>query len=419
MSTMFVAATTCKNNTSTIKFSPFVSTSKEFVFAYIMLTGGRRQNEICGKLNITQQKGNKVSNIHSPKSDKWHHYALVVEFHGQLASTAFEDNNKPLPQLVPDATSELICNSKIFALVSGTENGIKKQLNLKEQTYILARNPASFPFRILLPENHDQLPSSLKSSNLSVEYFLVCYLRTEHGYEELDKRPLHFRGHNLITFQNECKTVSWTTSTNQVTIVCTSPQRYYRLWVKQPVLFTVTLDFEHEEEESSLVFCEVSVVQRISMGIEVTETVVDSRSESKWMKRLNLTFCGKLLDPKIGGHAQILLPSYNQDDEGGVKVQHFLKFKVVLPMELAGDSLEHLEEIFIGTGRLLTASETNKGPGLFSRIRSQSVSSLLSLFPPSYSGLPSRRGSQISLETLPPHYDDLSNPDETMSSDQE
>ncbi|OXA63297.1 hypothetical protein Fcan01_00856 [Folsomia candida] len=206
--------------------------------------------------------------------------SLVVEFHGQLASTAFEDNNKPLPQLVPDATSELICNSKIFALVSGTENGIKKQLNLKEQTYILARNPASFPFRILLPENHDQLPSSLKSSNLSVEYFLVCYLRTEHGYEELDKRPLHFRGHNLITFQNECKT-----------------------------------------------------------------------------------------------------------------------FKVVLPMELAGDSLEHLEEIFIGTGRLLTASETNKGPGLFSRIRSQSVSSLLSLFPPSYSGLPSRRGSQISLET--------------------
>ncbi|OXA45393.1 hypothetical protein Fcan01_19945 [Folsomia candida] len=270
-------------------------TSNKSEATYIHLTGGRRQNEICGKLKITQQIGDKLCKT---VSNQWPHYALVVELQGQLTTTNSLGARCqiPLPQLVPEENSELICNSKIFTLVSGEENGLKKQLDLKEcPRSCLVRNPATFPFKLQLPENHDQLPSTIQCPNIFIEYFLVAYLRTEHGYEEVDKRALQrFRGHNLV--------------------------------------------------------------------------------------------------PKF--------PSISES------------FSVVFPVDFS-DSLSNLEgeeEIFVGTGTLAgdkVPRDQAKGAGLFSRMRSQSVSSLLSLFPPSYSRVPSRRASLTSLETLPPHYDDI------------
>ncbi|XP_035713772.1 uncharacterized protein LOC118432872 isoform X2 [Folsomia candida] len=304
-------------------------TSNKSEATYIHLTGGRRQNEICGKLKITQQIGDKLCKT---VSNQWPHYALVVELQGQLTTTNSLGARCqiPLPQLVPEENSELICNSKIFTLVSGEENGLKKQLDLKEcPRSCLVRNPATFPFKLQLPENHDQLPSTIQCPNIFIEYFLVAYLRTEHGYEEVDKRALQrFRGHNLVPkFPSISESVSWTTSTKAVTIVGTSPQKFYRLWIKQPFLFNVTLTFGQIFEGSISVKCIVSIIQRISLGgAKLRETVIAAKSESKQIKRLSLTFCGKLHEASysIGDDDKMLLASFNQNEEG-LKIQHYLK----------------------------------------------------------------------------------------------
>ncbi|OXA53975.1 hypothetical protein Fcan01_11358 [Folsomia candida] len=203
----------------------------EFISTEISLPNGRGQKAICGNLKLTQQIGYKLIKIDTKKLDNWHYY------------------------------------------------GIKKELHREElHPFILEQNPASFPFKIQLPEHNSQLPSSVECGRFRIEYFLVPYLR-------------------------------------------------------------------------------------IAAILNLTE----GRSPDFAFK---IDFSDGLCDSKL-------------------------------------QNLEGEEEIFFGTGRLGDDVDA-VAPGTLSRIlRSHSVSSLLSLWPPSYSRAVSRRGSLMSLETLPPHYEDL------------
>ncbi|XP_035712978.1 uncharacterized protein LOC118437756 [Folsomia candida] len=301
----------------------------EFIMAEIDLPWGRRRNEVCGKLKITQKIGHKICKIDTNKADNWHYYALVLELQGHLTTTnkSGKTCRTPLSELVPDEHPQLICKSRIFTVVSGEESGIKKELDPKNKTPLfLVRNPASFPFELRLPATH-QFPASLEGPPVRIEYFLVAYLRTENGYIELDRKPLErFRGHNLISFQNEGETLRGTFIGKKVTAFCTSPQKFYRLWIKEEVVFSVELEFVENFELS--VECGVSVVQRVSMGgVVVEESVIESKSESKQVTGFRLRFSGKLLDPKnkTAGKGGMLLATYSQGRESGLKIQHFLK----------------------------------------------------------------------------------------------
>ncbi|OXA47353.1 hypothetical protein Fcan01_17971 [Folsomia candida] len=166
-------------------------------------------------------------------------------------------------------------------------------------------------------------------------------------------------------------------TTKEINATFTSPQKFYKLYQKQGLNFklTVTLGKNYGSEISAEFI--ILLVEKISQdGVTLfQETELDSKSETK--RNPSLTFSGSLLDPKNRTDNKTLIrASFNPEGE---------------------------EEIFIGTGRILG----EEGSRFFSRMRSQSMSSLLSLFPPSYSRTQSRRGSLMSLETLPPHYDEL------------
>ncbi|XP_035711738.1 uncharacterized protein LOC118437069 isoform X2 [Folsomia candida] len=389
-------------------------TSGRWGYTRISLTGDRRGNEICGKLKITRPIRDQI-----PESDEWDHYALVIEFHGQ--TTTMDSSGRkcqiPLAQLAPEENSEFICHSRLFALLSGAESGLKKGEGPFVPTKL--RNPPSFPFKIRLPENHElQLPATIL---YHVDFFLVLYLRTEqHGYKIITARSLpRFRGHNLISFQNTWESLRWTKTTKNVTIEVTSPHKFYTFWPKRPILVKLTVTFTQENcsgTEIPVLF-EVSVVQRIfSRRIKVRETVIDAKSEENPVNSLKLTYRAHLNEPKyrIGDDDKMLVASFNQNpgEEEGLKIRHYLKFNVVFPLDSSYPrNLGGEEEIFCATGTLdiehdtsRTGTQGDQRPGLFARMRSQSVSSL---FPPSYSRVPSRRGSLISMETLPPHYDDI------------
>ncbi|XP_035701832.1 uncharacterized protein LOC118433718 isoform X2 [Folsomia candida] len=375
------------------------------IFSHISLPYGPGENGICGKLHITHQLGDSVHKI-GRKSDNWPDYALIVELHGYLKKGYGQSCRTFLRELVPDEDSEFICHSKIFVLLSGEEKGIKKGANLKEcQSSVLPRNSVSF--KLKLPENHDQLPSSI-GFWFRVEYFLVAYLRTNDGYVQVDTKPLPgYHGHNLVSIQNECETIIWTSVTKEFTLVFTSPRKYYLIGSKQGLPFNVTLTFARQVGPEISIQCWVALIEKISIGeAKPIERVLDTKTQSKHVPGLSLTFRGKFLDPenKVGCEDKWLSASFNPSGDGQLKIQHYLRFRIFF-----GEGCFDLGkvrgevEIFIGTGRVVGGQGRVISRGFLSRMRSQSVSSLLSLFPPSYSRTGSRRGSVMSLETLPPH----------------
>ncbi|OXA47352.1 uncharacterized protein LOC118437298 isoform X2 [Folsomia candida] len=157
---------------------------RKYMNLRIDLPYGRGQNEFCGKLKITQKLGWNVQKIED--TEEWKYYALVVELQALVKTTNArgERCHTLLREITPEANSKFICNSKIFAVVSGEENGIRKGFNLTQlRPSILLRNPVSFPFKIQLPQN--PLPATLTSRAISIDYFLVAYRRTDNGYEPL------------------------------------------------------------------------------------------------------------------------------------------------------------------------------------------------------------------------------------------
>ncbi|OXA41414.1 hypothetical protein Fcan01_23723 [Folsomia candida] len=343
----------------------------EFISTEVSLPYGRGQKEICGNLKITQKTGYNLSKIDLTKLDNWHYY------------------------------------------------GIKKELDPEElHPFILEENPASFPFKIQLPEHISQLPSCLECGPFRIDYLLASYLRTDRGYIELDRRPLpRFCGHNLISSQNEAETINWSRSTTEIGVIFTSPQTFYRLnCLDQGIHYDVNLQIFAAKLDQVEISCRVAVIEKISRGGKtLRELEIESKSEPKKVKGQNLGFSGKLLDSKNrNGGDKVLLTSFNQDGEMGLKVQRFLRYGMDFTVQdrLSG-GIVRLEITKCGrrVGNIFWDGKTwrrhrHRGArNIFQNIKS--VTSLLSLWPPSYSRAVSRRGSQMSLETLPPHYEDI------------
>lgn len=76
--------------------------------------------------------------------------------------------------------------------------------------------------------------------------------------------------------------------------------------------------------------CRVAVIEKISRGGKtLRELEIESKSEPKKVKGQNLGFSGKLLDSKNrNGGDKVLLTSFNQDGEMGLKVQRFLRVRI-------------------------------------------------------------------------------------------
>ncbi|XP_035700425.1 uncharacterized protein LOC118433012 isoform X2 [Folsomia candida] len=180
------------------------------------------------------------------------------------------------------------------------------------------------------------------------------------------------------------------------------------------ILFTIKL---YDSLRVTVEKVVVSLIQKAELGEdEKEENVIDSIMFKRFFKKQICLRTGRLC-------GKVKIPSYLRERDPFVKIIYEIEVQTVtmdakiatgrIPLMLGTHSncplpsapfptpqLENISEN--GDDFIPTSSRRRSTP--FLSLRSFS---LLSLLPPSYSQLGSRRASVSSIATLPPHYDDL------------
>lgn len=181
----------------------------------------------------------------------------------------------------------------------------------------------TYRFTLPLPQNVNQLPSSLESQNLSISYSLILYGRTATSYEQLDSCRVKIFGHDLINFPAEIESISVTSSNSPVHLEPPTPEKYHL--VREPRFFA---NFEATRNIRDKVAIIVKLLDTRSLFWTQMEDklVMDAESFKVARQRgtcLTPTHEGKMVDKNSSVK---LVPFYNQRGEviSGLKIQHFV-----------------------------------------------------------------------------------------------
>ncbi|OXA49734.1 hypothetical protein Fcan01_15548 [Folsomia candida] len=333
-----------------------------------------------------------ISSISYPRLLDFH--ALVLELEGSLTiSTGNQEKfTSRMKELSPEVSTKSVCNSKVFTVVGPCRH--------------------TYRFTLPLPQNVNQLPSSLESQNLSISYSLILYGRTATSYEQLDSCRVKIFGHDLINFPAEIESISVTSSNSPVHLEPPTPEKYHL--VREPRFFA---NFEATRNIRDKVAIIVKLLDTRSLFWTQMEDklVMDAESFKVARQRgtcLTPTHEGKMVDKNSSVK---LVPFYNQRGEARIQLPGETDPSVAMEMMreviIRAGNLAHGSstfEIRRSTGSLREPRRRETTRRSLSKLLSGSVSSFRALvLHPFHAHKNSRRGSNISTPTLPAHFDNM------------
>ncbi|XP_035716812.1 uncharacterized protein LOC118439528 isoform X2 [Folsomia candida] len=317
--------------------------------------------------------------------------------------------------LQPERGLNFIVKSVIYDILDGKEEALYKVCDLEKHKKVFNRTSYIFPFKLKLPPTL-QLPPTWESPNGSIEYQINLYYRLSHSeYKLVHPKVFNFYGSYIFPFEmlegHKEKFNETSFSRDDLVMTVRLPQLNF---LRREVI-SFTLQIKNPKRipllkiGAKLVCKHIAICKNIPRKSEETvDTFVAkkvSRSDKFEVKGAFQT--GKVKVPSYEGH-----PTFK------------IEYCIEVEMTTGGGPLKGEISLIIGTGHVDPSPSAppprprSSSFSLFAmlprpsaprRSITGSTFSLSSLHPslPTYSALPSRQGSILSLETLPPHYDDV------------